>query len=188
MPGFKGDEMGKLSNAGRVLPFMLMALLPAYGHARAPDRGHGTVNMKGSIIDTPCAIQTSDTDQVVYLAVDTTGELIHDGIGSMRPFFIHLTSCVLEPQAPHAKKWSGFQVTFDGVADGDLFRVEGADGVGVQISDQNGQVASPGVPLPGIPLTTEAQVLEYTLRVIATPHRLRAGDYRSTIRFKVDYF
>lgn len=180
--------MGIFSNAGRVLPFMLMAMLPADGHTRAPDRGHGTVSMKGSIIDTPCAIQTSDTDQVVYLAVDTTGELIHDGIGSTKPFSIHLTSCVLKPQAPHAKKWSGFQVTFDGVADGDLFQVEGADGVGIQITDQSGRIARPGVPLPGIPLTTEAQVLEYTLRVVAAPHHLRAGDYRSTIRFKVDYF
>ncbi|WP_442876359.1 fimbrial protein [Enterobacter sp. ASE] len=144
--------------------------------------------MKGSIIDTPCAIQTSDTDQVVYLAVDTTGGLIHDGVGSAKPFSIHLTSCVLEPRAPHIKKWSGFQVTFDGVAEGDLFRVEGADGVGIQISDPNGHVAIPGVPLPGIPLTTDAQMLEYTLRIVTAPRHLRSGNYRSTIRFKIDYF
>ncbi|MCU6278394.1 fimbrial protein [Enterobacter quasiroggenkampii] len=180
--------MGKFSNVGQVLPFMLMALLPAQGDARSPVRGHGTVGMKGSIIDTPCAIQTDDIKQVISLSVDTTGELIHDGLGSTKPFWIHLTSCDLEQQAPHSKKWSGFQVTFDGVADGNLFKIEGAEGVGIQIVDQNGQVASPGVPLSGVPLTTEAQVLEYTLRVVAAPHRLRAGDYRSTIRFKVDYF
>lgn len=180
--------MGNFSNAGRVLPFMLMVLLTAKGYARLPVQSHGTVGMKGSIIDTPCAIQTSDIKQVINLSVDTTGELIHDGLGSIKPFRIHLTSCVLKPQAPHAKKWSGFQVTFDGIAEGNLFKVEGADGLGLQITDQNGQVARPGVPLPGVPLTTEAQVLEYTLRVVATPHRLRAGVHRSTIRFKLDYF
>ncbi|ELQ6221733.1 type 1 fimbrial protein [Cronobacter turicensis] len=180
--------MERVSNSGWVLPFMLMVLLPTEGHARASDHGHGTVSMKGSIIDTPCAIQTNDIEQVISLNTDTTGELIHDGRGSTKPFWIHLTQCVLKPQAPHAKNWSGFQVTFDGISDGKLFRVEGADGVGLQIIDQNGQEAIPGVPLPGVPLTTEAQVLEYTLRVIAAPHRLRAGVYQSTIRFKVDYF
>lgn len=180
--------MEKFINAERVLPFMLMAMLPMGGHARSPDREHGTVGMKGSIIDTPCAIQTKDIEQVIYLAVDTTGELIHDGLGSTKSFWIHLTSCVLTPQSPHAKNWSGFQVTFEGNSDGKLFRVEGADGVGIEITDQNGQVATPGVPLPGVPLTTEAQMLKYTLRLVTAPRRLRAGDYRSSIRFKVDYF
>lgn len=180
--------MEKFLTAGRVLPFMLMALLPAGGYAHALERGHGTVGMKGSIIDTPCAIQTKDIAQVINLTSDTTGELIHDGLGSTTSFWIHLTGCILTPQSPHAKNWSGFQVTFDGISDGKLFRVEGADGVGLEITDQNGQVATPGVPLPGVPLTTEAQVLEYTLHLVAVPHRLRAGNYRSTIRFKVDYF
>ncbi|ELY4671743.1 type 1 fimbrial protein [Cronobacter muytjensii] len=180
--------MGKFSNVGWVLPFMLMALLPAKGYAYHPVQGHGTVGMKGSIIDTPCAIQTNDIKQVIYLGIGTTGEIIHDGLGPIKPFSIHLTSCVLKPQAPHGKSWSGFQVTFDGIADGKLFKIEGADGVGIQITDQNGHVASPGVPLPGVPLTTEAQVLEYTLHVVAAPHRLRAGAYRGTIRYKLDYF
>lgn len=180
--------MRTFPDSGRVLLFMLMALLSASGNVRASDKGHGTVSMKGSIIDTPCAIQTNDIDQVVYLAVDTTGELIHDGLGSIKPLLIHLTGCVLEPHALHDKKWSGFQVTFDGVADGNLFKVKGADGLGIQIADQEGHVATPGVPLPGVPLTTNAQLLEYTMRVVATPHRLRSGGYQSTIRFKVDYF
>lgn len=180
--------MSTFSYRWRVLPFMLMVLLPLEGRTRTPERGHGIVGMKGSIIDTPCAIQINDVDQVVKIEGSTTGQIVHDGRGVIRLFRIHLTDCVLKPQAPHAKNWSGFQVTFDGDASNGLFKAEGVSGIGIQITDHDGQIARPGVPLPGIPLTTEAQVLEYSLRVIGTPDHLHAGSFQSTIRFKVDYF
>lgn len=180
--------MRKYNIVRQVLPFMLVGFFSQGGYSRVPDQGHGTVGMQGSIIDTPCAIAVNDVDQTVEMNVGTTGEVIHDGHGPMQVFSIHLTGCTLKPQRPHAKDWSWFQVTFDGIPDGDLFGVTGADGIGIKISDSEGYVARPGIPLPAVKLNSGKQVLEYTLQVVAAPNRLRAGDYRATVRFKVDYF
>ncbi|WP_226842319.1 fimbrial protein [Enterobacter cloacae complex sp. I2] len=172
----------------QILPFMLMVLLPQEVQSRVPDQGHGTVGMQGSIINTPCAIAVNDIDQAVEMGVSTTGELIHDGLGPAKVFRIHLMGCTLKPQQPLGPDWTWFQVTFDGIPDGELFSIRGADGIGLRITDLAGNVARPGIPLPSAMLKPEAQVLEYSLRVVGAPHRLVAGDYRATVRFKVDYF
>lgn len=172
----------------QILPFILIALLPQEVQSHVPDQGHGTVGMQGSIIDTPCAIAVNDIDQAVEMGMSTTGELIHDGRGPAKVFHIHLMGCTLKPQQPHMPDWSWFQVTFDGMPEGELFSIAGAEGIGLRITDQAGNVAKPGIPLPRAMLKPGSQVLEYSLRVVAAQHRLVAGDYRATVRFKVDYF
>ena len=171
-----------------VLPFMMMVFFPGCALARGPGQGHGTVGMHGSIIDTPCSIAADDARQIVEIGVDTTGNVMHDGHGPVREFRIHLLDCMLKPQVSGHPDWSSFRVTFDGPPDNGLFGISGADGIGLLISDREGHVAPPGVPLPASALASGEQVLEYTLQIVGDTHHLRAGDYRSTVRFKVDYF
>ncbi|HDX4051642.1 TPA: type 1 fimbrial protein [Enterobacter soli] len=171
-----------------VLPFMLMATLPGKAIAWPKDEGSGTVAMKGSIIDTPCAIDIDDQAQVVEMGSETTGEIIHNGFGPVKTFRIHLVNCVLHQSIPHRPDWSGFQVTFDGKHDNTFFGVNGAAGIGVKILDSEGNQAIPGIPMSKVALKPGKQFLDYTLQLVSDRHRLVAGNYRTTIRFKVDYF
>lgn len=167
---------------------MLICLLSVNALALQPDQGHGVVRMNGSILDTPCAIDVADRDQTVELGIETTGELIHDGQGPARQFTIHLMNCLLQPRAHGRTEWSRFQVTFDGNSDDGLFGVEGASGLGLKIADSEGHTAVPGKPMPYEAISSGRMALDYVLRLVGNHSRLYAGDYRTAIRFKIDYF
>lgn len=171
---------------GRVLPVILM-VLSGMALARQPEQGIGSVNMTGSIIDTACAIAMSDQHQAVEYGTKTTGEMIHDGQGPVLSFRIHLISCSLSPSVPGHKDWSWFSVTFDGKHDDEYFGVTGAEGIGIRVSDQIGNVAQPGVAMPPQPLSAGEQILHYRFQLVKDHHRMRAGKWHTTIRFKVDY-
>ncbi|OKB66579.1 pilin [Serratia marcescens] len=167
----------------------LLALLAAAG-VQARDQGHGRVNMEGSIIDTPCAIDVASRDQTIDMLTLPVGQIIRDGYGPTRPFSIRLVDCALTPMLPNRPDWSHFRVTFDGpTAHDDLFSVSGqARGVGLQIADIAGAIAVPGKPMPASALQVGSMRLDYTLRLVGDHQTLRAGAYRTTIRFKLDYF
>lgn len=158
----------------------------AYGHSVA--QGQGRVSMQGSIIDTPCAIAMADRDQTIQLDVATIGELIHNGHGAQHTFSINLVNCSLRSGSASGTVAHHFRTTFDGPSDGELFRVSGAAGLGVQIADTAGNVAIPGKALPEGNVVEGTQRLDYTLRLVSNHRRLEAGEYHAIIRFKVDYF
>lgn len=170
-----------------LLSFLLMALLPGYAQSTQLVLEHGTIGMQGSIIDTPCAIALDDLKQTIEMGIETTGGLMHDNHGLVR-FHIRLVDCTLKPSSSGKSNGGWFRVTFDGKPDGNLFGVDGADGVGVQIMDCNGHIVLPGISLPSSAIFPGDQTLEYTLQLVKDHRRLRAGSYRSTIRFKTDYF
>lgn len=168
---------------------MVFSLL-AGSSAQAHDQGHGSVNMEGSIIDTPCAIDVASRDQTIDMSTLPVGQIIRDGHGPTRPFSIRLVDCALTPMLPNRPDWSHFRVTFDGPTAHDaLFSVSGqARGVGLQIADNAGSIAVPGKPMPANDLQVGSMKLDYTLRLVGDHQTLRAGAYRTTIRFKLDYF
>lgn len=157
--------------------------------AAAPDnQGYIRVGMKGSIIDTPCNITGPDEDQIVDIGVEPVGDIIHNGRGSQRAFSIRLVNCSLKSSTPWLPDASRFQITFDGKSDGTLFGIDGnASGVGLEIIDAEGNIAIPGTPLPTEQLLTGDMQLNYILRLVGDRHRLHAGNYHSTIRFKIEY-
>lgn len=80
-------------------------------------------------------------------------------------------------------------MTFDGDAEGDLFGVRGeAAGITVQRTDELGNIALPGRPLPQKDISPGDLRLNYNIRLVANLHALKTGDYFSSIRFKLDYF
>ena len=152
-------------------------------------QGWGRVNMQGAIIDTACAIAVESRDQTIDMEVVPLADIIRDGQGRTKPFAIELVNCTLERANKNSPDWKQFQVTFDGDAEGDLFGVRGeASGIALQISDAAGNIATPGHPLPFEHLIPGNMKLDYAMKLVANSHALKAGDYFSAIRFKLDYF
>ncbi|NHB89282.1 fimbrial protein [Photorhabdus tasmaniensis] len=158
--------------------------------ATAINQEHGRVNMQGSIIDTPCTIALGNQDQTIGMSSILVGQIILSGHGPVRLLSIQLINCLLTPVLLNRLGGSHFRVTFDGAAvRDDLFSVNGeASGVGLQISDSTGAVVVPGKPMPVEDLQIGSMRLDYTLRLIAAHQVLRAGVFRTMIRFKLDYF
>lgn len=156
----------------------------------AANQGQGRVFLQGAIVDVPCAIAVSSRDQAVDLAVLPMGQIMRDGQGPNRPFSIQLVNCSLQQMRPGRSDWAQFQVTFAGdVADNALFGIAGqAQGVGIQITDAAGNVAQPGVPMPPGALASGNTRLDYNLRLVGAHRILRTGAYRTTVRFKMDYY
>ncbi|SVK46176.1 PAP fimbrial minor pilin protein precursor [Acinetobacter baumannii] len=145
--------------------------------------------MQGAIIDTACAIATESREQVIDMSVTPLADIIRDGRGRTVKFNIYLINCVLERSNPALPDWRQFQVTFDGNAEGELFGVAGdVSGVALRISDADGNIARPGIPLPLRDLVAGNHRLDFALDLIANHRPLKAGSYFSSVRFKMDYY
>ena len=159
------------------------------GQASTLALGWGRVNMEGSILDTACAIEAGSRDQSIEMFTVPLGQIIRDGSGTGRPFTIHLINCVRTRPDPGLPDWQRFRVTFDGESRNGLFLVHGtARGVALQITDAQGNIALPGKPLPAGDMIPGAMDLTYSLRLVGDQQVLRAGEYRSAVRFKLDYY
>ncbi len=152
-------------------------------------QGTGRVDMRGSVIETACAIDTSSRDQTIEMATMPVSQIIRDGHGVDQPFAVRLVNCVLPRLGSGLTAWRQFQATFDGRADRGFFSVDGnARGVALMIADSRGNIAAPGTPLPLAELVSGDKVLNYSMRLVGNNRALRSGDYYSTIRFKIDYY
>ncbi|NRN27973.1 fimbrial protein [Photorhabdus heterorhabditis] len=152
-------------------------------------QGYGRVSMQGAIIDTACAIDAGSRDQTIELATIPVSRVIRDGQGPERPFSIRLINCVFTSATSDKPDWRHFQVTFDGVPDGNNFRLYGVtQGVALQITDIQGNQAYPGTPLPVGVLQEGHMILNYAMRLVGNHQLLQAGQYRTTVRFRLDYY
>ncbi|EQC01646.1 fimbrial protein [Photorhabdus temperata] len=174
-----------------VVPCLLMFSCIAVGAEATATRGtqgHGRVSMQGAIIDTACAIDAGSRDQTIELATIPVSRIVHDGQGPVRPFSIRLINCVLTSVTLGKPDWRHFQMTFDGVPDGNNFRLDGAArGVALQITDTLGNQAYPGTPLPVGDLQEGHMTLSYMMRLVGNHPLLQVGQYRTTVRFRLDY-
>ena len=146
--------------------------------------------MQGSIIDTACAIRMEDRYQAIELGVVPMGQLMQPGSKTRAKFSIHLDNCILRSDGPPPQEWEYFQMTFDGTTDdGHLFSTVGtAKGLGLEISDSEGQPVVPGTPVAFGPLLSGTQTLDYWVSLKSSKARLKPGEYWAIVRFKADYF
>jgi len=155
----------------------------------AANQGRGEVTVNGRIIASACAIDTQSLNQTITMKTLPVGQIIRDGQGELQSFTIKLVNCVLEKTNPGHGDWRYFEVTFDGKAEGQRFGIDGAaKGIALQISDAQGNIATPGVPLVKRDILPGDMALDYGLRVVGNYQNLRAGDYFSTVKFKMDYY
>lgn len=167
----------------------LSAFILMSASALAANQGRGEVTVNGRIIASACAIETASRDQTINMGASPIGQIIRDGQGEKRDFSIQLVNCALEKFNPELADWRYFQVTFDGREDGGLFAIDGdAKGIALKITDDFGNVAAPGVPVEQYAIQPGAMTMNYGLRVVGNNQLMKAGDYSSTVRFKMDYY
>lgn len=162
--------------------FCFLTGLLVWGMCSLASADYGTLTTHGTVIDDTCSIDTPSLDQTVIMDTLSVGYVLRTGAGPSQPFSVRLLNC-------DQNILSKYRVTFNGASDGDNFDLTGqAEGVALEISDQQGNVARPGIALPEQLPVGDASELEYNLRVVGNTHTLRAGDYRTLIRFSLDYF
>jgi type 1 fimbria pilin len=172
----------------RYYGYVLLSYL-CLSQSAAADQGQGKVTMLGSIIATACAIDTASRDQTIDMETLPISQIVRDGRGNSRDFSIKLVNCDVKRVEPNRPDWRYFQVTFDGDNDAGWFGVQGkAEGVALKIVDSNGNIAQPGMPLPSVDVVPGNMLINYSMTLVANNKILRAGDYNSTIRFKMDYY
>ncbi|BET81286.1 Fimbrial anchor (Mannose-resistance fimbriae), MrfB protein [Edwardsiella anguillarum] len=184
----QGLSGGGMRYCGFTIVVLYLLALPAI--SRASDLGTGYVRMQGSIIDTPCSIAVESRDQIINMSVVPVAQIMRDSYGPTRSFRIRLEHCDLARDNPNQPDWNTFRVTFDGAATHhDLFAVSGEGrGVGLQIADEADNLAIPGVKMPAGNLHPGSNMLYYTMRLVTNHKKLQAGAYRTSIRFKLDYY
>ncbi|MGM0513125.1 hypothetical protein BFS14_22035 [Serratia fonticola] len=174
--------------ANLFLLLLLGGILPSKVLARI-GLERGNVDLQGSILNAPCTIDTDSRDQSIDMGVIPVGEINRNGRSAARPFSIRLINCILQHTDPMNHKWQYFNVTFDGKRDGNFIGIEGeAEGIALQVSDELGNIAQPGVPLPSVMLASGEKTLNYSLYLVPNYQKLKGGKYRTTVRFKMDYY
>lgn len=167
---------------------MLSVLTVSSGVQSSEIIGRGALSMAGSILESPCDIEVGDRDQSLVMDVFPISQLAMTGRGPERDFSIRLVGCYVGLESSNSP-WRRFAVTFDGQQEREYFGVIGsAQGLALVIRDVRGATAIPGRPLPERVMAPGEKQLDYTVAVVASQQPLRAGNYRSVIRFKMDYY
>ncbi|MGP2925573.1 fimbrial protein [Serratia bockelmannii] len=173
-----------------VAPSLLVAIFTAQAMpATASVIGWGRVNMEGAIVNAACAIESASRDQTIDMKVLPVEQISRDGHGLTRPFTLKLVNCGLAGENSANAGRQYFRMIFDGNAEGKNFGVIGdARGIALRIVDSIGTDIYPGVPMSIENTLTKDYRLHYSMQLVANSQVLRAGDYRSAIRFKLDYY
>lgn len=175
--------MYSLRGKKKLWSVVLINLLLVSHLAMSVNQRYGEVTVNGRIIVSACAIDTKSVDQTIAMASVPISQVIRDGQGEWHEFSIKLVNCTLEQFNPH------FSVTFDGREDDGHFGIDGnAKGMALQISDQWGNVAAPGIPMAKNDIRSGAMEFKYGLRLIGNHQVMKVGNYNTTVRFKMDYY
>ncbi|TQI78373.1 type 1 fimbria pilin [Serratia fonticola] len=180
--GFQVDRMRKFFV---IISFMLFSIKGSCFS------GGGKVSMNGTIVESACTISTNDLWQEVDFGEVPLSKVVENGeaTATMKAMIIHLVNCNLEKNK--GGSWNNVSITFDGDTDShrpDMFAMRGKGrGIGVEITDANGNVAVPGKVMPSLPLQEENTNLDFTIHLKRNNDTLKAGSLSSYIRFMVAY-
>ncbi|WP_211465543.1 fimbrial protein [Collimonas silvisoli] len=143
----------------------------------------GKIAFKGEVIDAPCSVDPSNSEFTVQLGkVGTQSFKAVGDKASAKNFTLKLTSCT--DAAANAT------VRFDGVtstANPELLSVDGATGVGIEITDNNGVRAPIGGDSAGVKLAKGDNNLVYSARYISTAATVTSGAANANAQFTVNY-
>lgn len=165
----------------------LAMTLAAFG-AQAANQGQGTVNFKGSVIDSPCGIAPESADQSIDFGQLSKAHLAADGVSASKALDIKLVNCVL--QAAPAK--NVVKVAFTGATNGshlDELGTAGNTGTAIVVSEQG---ASTGMQFDGTAGAGvkfgPSQTLHYSTWVKkATGQTVTEGDFSAVVNFNLTY-
>ncbi|AOO58988.1 fimbrial protein [Raoultella ornithinolytica] len=171
----------------KTFPFLLSGYcLPLI----AAPQGEGAVFIRGEVLYTPCAIDLDSRDQTIEMGDTPVSDIATKGYGPTRTFTIRLINCLMLP-APGNSKYDSeyYQITFEPMTGTARFAIRGeAQGIELAIRDTEGNMAQPGVAFPAREVTAGSMNLNYSLQLVSNGQPLKAGDYQSLIRFRMDYY
>ncbi len=168
-----------------ILSLCFFLLLPFFKNASA----NNSMNliMQGSIMDTACSIDTGSYEQSIDMGILPLSLIQQKGQGQAHDFFITLIGCKLTSYT--GEPWKTFEVSFDGPVNGDFFSVSGsAQGIALLLTDSKGVHIYPGKKTLPNDIKAGKYILNYQLKVISDKTPLRAGQYQTSLRFKLDYY
>lgn len=171
----------------KTLPFLLSGYcLPLF----AANLGEGAVLIQGAVLYTPCAIDLDSRDQTIDMGDTPVSEIATKGYGPTRAFTVRLINCLMLPTPGNSKYDSEYyQITFEPMIGTERFSVHGdAQGIELANRDIDGNIAAPGVAFPAREVTAGSMNLNYSLQLVSNGQPLKAGDYQSLIRFRMDYY
>lgn len=149
----------------------------------------GRVVMGGEIVEAACAISPEHLEQRIVLSDLSPDRLMRGEGGELHPFSINLMNCNPVHQKPGYENWLGFQITFDGPADGNRFALQGESrGVALEIRDDRGVIALPGVAMQSHAMPTGERKLNYNFRLIGNQKLMKAGSHFALLKYKLDYY
>ncbi|MDQ9230045.1 type 1 fimbrial protein [Escherichia marmotae] len=151
---------------------------------------HGRASFKGQVIAPACTLAMEDTWQAIDIGETPVRDLQNSFSGPEKRFRLRLRNCELAGTGKQVYTASRVRVTFDGLQGEtpDKFSLTGrAEGINLQILDNQGYPARVGKVMPPLLLNGNEDGLDYTLRVVRNGQPLKAGDYYAALRFKVDY-
>lgn len=174
----------------KIMRFLTSSLLLGISSvAVASEQGMGLVTMNGQIQESACSIHTDDIWQEIPFGVISYNDLDQEDKAIIKPFAVRLVNCSLERN--DGSLWQSVNVTFSGETEvfrRDIFKVYGdAQGLGLRIHSQVGDVAQDGIPMPAVMLQNDNNELHYLLSLVRGGKSLSEGDWYGIIRFMVTY-
>ena len=163
------------------------------------DGQHGVVYVKGSLTESPCRLAMTSFYQTVDMGNLDTGTLQHNGKGISIPFQIELEDCLevatqLENVQSGMTAWSLTQpaVKIRFVAPTVPFytnfaRVTGAQGLGLALTTQEGELIPLGMESEPRLLPSGQSRLTYYVTPVRTAGLLRPGAYSALISLEMLY-
>ncbi len=150
----------------------------------------GRATFKGQVIAPACTLAIEDTWQAIDMGETSVRDLQNSFTGPEKKFRLRLRNCELAGTGKRVYTASRIRMTFDGLQGEtpDKFSLTGqAEGINLQILDNQGYPARVGKVMPPLLLSGNEEGLDYTLRLVRNGQPLKAGDYYAALRFKVDY-
>ncbi|TNV16825.1 type 1 fimbrial protein [Buttiauxella sp. B2] len=151
---------------------------------------NGRASFMGQVIAPACTLAMEDTYQAIDMGATPVRDLQDSFAGPEKKFHLRLRNCELAGTGKRVYTASRVRVTFDGVQGEtpDKFSLVGqAQGINLQILDNQGYPARVGKVMPPLLLNGNEEGLDYTLRVVRNGQPLKAGGYYAVLRFKVEY-
>lgn len=143
--------------------------------------------MGGLVVDSACALHPDSYQQYILVGEFSVDRMIRNEGSELHPFSVNLINCT--PWRENKNSWTAFQITFEGQADGSYFSLQGsAKGLAIEIQDDRGHIAMPGVPMMPHTIPQGERTLNYNLRLVGNAELLRVGNHFALIKYKLDYY
>ncbi len=157
--------------------------------ASAANKGVGTINFKGSVIDAPCGIASESADQTIDFGQISKAHLNNSGISKKQNLDIKLVNCEFGTGAPATLK-NNVKVTFSGVNTGGDFTSLGLSTTNavVKMSGQDGKLVKfDGTTASATKLQNGDNTLRYQAWVQKGAAAVTEGEFAAVANFALAY-